>query len=724
MYLQQLLVAWALALGLSNAGNVEVDVTPVQKVIQLIQDLKAEIEAESSSEDKSYGEFKKFCEDTSAEKTTLITEKAAAEEADTATLNDKTAAYEKKNTDIQDLKAQGEKLKSEKETNLKECKADKTAWEANDNELTTAITALKEAITKLKDSGGASLLEVDSAARNGLKLAEALGMVSEKQKDVVAFLQGGDKPWLVDPDQEYNKKEYSYQSMAIIQTLQELQTGFEAEHKTASDEWAARKKACEDYDKAKDGEISTNSDGLETAEQAAADLKAAMAELKTTLATTKKTLKEAREYFAELTENCAARAADFKQRTTHRAQELEAIDAALKILMDEVKGLDKNLHPEEFAKGEGLISVQQWIDEVDASLAAEAAKKSAPSFLQEGNLLRRGRFQQENRQAAAAGQLHEAAGRLESSRLEGLAKDIEDPPASTAGDTLGVVKKMVEDMITSLLKEADEEASNKGFCDTELAKAKHERNRRFSKSYKLGLEIASTDKKRATLVDEMDKLDISIKEDVAELANATTLRENEKRVNKKTIADSILAAKGVGKALVVLEDFYKKAAHNHKGVQYKSGHRPEGAPDSGVEGTYGGKQSQASGITAMLEVCRDDFIHTQMDTEEDEAKAAKDFAKFKSASMSEISGNKVSLKMSKEEFVAALQNIASFKIELKEQTKLLNTVLETLEGLKPRCVDNVEPYEVRVAKRQQEIDALKDAMCILDPDKVEEACKE
>jgi len=377
----------------------------------------------------------------------------------------------------------------------------------------------------------------------------------------------------------------------------------------------------------------------------------------------------------------------------------------------------------QFKKGEeeaaGLVSVQQWIDEVDASLA-----KRAPSFLQEGTLLRRGRSQEGQRKAKAVSALQEAAGRLHSSRLQGLAQDIADPTGSTSGNTLVVVKKMVEDMITALLKEADDEASNKGFCDTELAKAKHERGRRWSKSYKLGLEIVSMDKKRANLVDEMDKLDGDIKAQVQELANATTLRSEEKAQNKQTIADAVAGAKGTEKALQVLEDFYKKAAHNHKGVEYKSGHRPEGAPDSGVEGSYGGKQSQSKGIVAMLEVCRDDFIHTQLDTQEEEDRAAKDFFKLDSTAKSEISANKVQLKMSKEEFGAALQNIAAFKTELKDQTKLLNTVLSTLEELKPRCVDNVEPYEVRVAKRQQEIDALKTAMCILDPENVEEMCQE
>ena len=45
---------------------------------------------------------------------------------------------------------------------------------------------------------------------------------------------------------------------------------------------------------------------------------------------------------------------------------------------------------------------------------------------------------------------------------------------------------------------------------------------------------------------------------------------------------------------------------------------------------------------------------------------------------------------------------------------LLDKSLETLEKLRPACVDTGMSYEERVARREAEIEALKNALCVLD----------
>lgn len=53
---------------------------------------------------------------------------------------------------------------------------------------------------------------------------------------------------------------------------------------------------------------------------------------------------------------------------------------------------------------------------------------------------------------------------------------------------------------------------------------------------------------------------------------------------------------------------------------------------------------------------------------------------------------------------------------------LLKSALQELEELNPVCVDMTMPYEERVAKRDEEMAALKKALCILDTESVEEEC--
>jgi len=59
---------------------------------------------------------------------------------------------------------------------------------------------------------------------------------------------------------------------------------------------------------------------------------------------------------------------------------------------------------------------------------------------------------------------------------------------------------------------------------------------------------------------------------------------------------------------------------------------------------------------------------------------------------------------------------------LETQQKLLDDALKAIEDLKPMCIDTGMSYEDRKTKREEEIAALKKAMCHIDPDGVEPDC--
>jgi peptidoglycan hydrolase CwlO-like protein len=61
--------------------------------------------------------------------------------------------------------------------------------------------------------------------------------------------------------------------------------------------------------------------------------------------------------------------------------------------------------------------------------------------------------------------------------------------------------------------------------------------------------------------------------------------------------------------------------------------------------------------------------------------------------------------------------------DMATATSLLDSALKTLTDLNPLCVDMTMPYEERVQKREEEIAALKNALCILDEEGVEDDCK-
>jgi len=75
------------------------------------------------------------------------------------------------------------------------------------------------------------------------------------------------------------------------------------------------------------------------------------------------------------------------------------------------------------------------------------------------------------------------------------------------------------------------------------------------------------------------------------------------------------------------------------------------------------------------------------------------------------------------------QDLATTKTSIEEKSKdmknnmdLVDKALQELEELKPVCIDTGMSYEERVEKREEEIAALKKALCQLDGEGVEADC--
>merc|ERR1740117_1925647 len=222
-------------------------------------------------------------------------------------------------------------------------------------------------------------------------------------------------------------------------------------------------------------------------------------------------------------------------------------------------------------------------------------------------------------------------------------------------DPFAKVKKLIDDMITRLLEEANADAEKEGWCDTEMGKSKVTRNK-LSEEID-GLDAAIEDGKGTImkLTQELADLADEIKDLDAQMGEATQLRQEEKEKNKETIEDSQGAQKAVAAATAVLKDFYAKAADATALVQTKS--KPsllsrgvkmgteewealanpnfEGTVDKGhKEGmqnfgeTYTGNQDAAGGVLALLEVIFSDFAALQADTQSAEAEAVESYGRF------------------------------------------------------------------------------------------------
>merc|ERR1712242_505684 len=126
-------------------------------------------------------------------------------------------------------------------------------------------------------------------------------------------------------------------------------------------------------------------------------------------------------------------------------------------------------------------------------------------------------------------------------------------------DPFRKVKKMIKDLITRLMEEANEEAEHKGWCDTELSTNEQTRKEKTQSVETLHAEIDQLEASIAKLTEDIGDLTKAVSELDAAMAKATNLRQEEKATNAQTIKDAGEAQTAVAQALTVLREFYAKA---------------------------------------------------------------------------------------------------------------------------------------------------------------------
>merc|ERR1719326_626179 len=269
------------------------------------------------------------------------------------------------------------------------------------------------------------------------------------------------------------------------------------------------------------------------------------------------------------------------------------------------------------------------------------------------------------------------------------------------------IRGLIEDMIAKLLKEAQEEATQKAFCDKEMGSSKASKDKKTmtldklnSRLDKASARVAELEEAIKTLADEIASLD-------AATAEATKIRNEEAASNAKAIKDYGDAAAATEKAIKILKDFYDNAALIQTGSKVRSS-SDEDAPEFGSA-----KGDAGSVIIGILEMSNEDFVKLHSETSTAEEEAAEQYEKL-------MGDSKVSKAAKEAEVKASFSEIKSLKVALEQHgedktmvSTELDAVLEYLEKLKPQCEEKVMSYAEKKARREAEIAGLKEALEIL-----------
>merc|ERR1711977_777854 len=115
----------------------------------------------------------------------------------------------------------------------------------------------------------------------------------------------------------------------------------------------------------------------------------------------------------------------------------------------------------------------------------------------------------------------------------------------------------------------------------------------------------------------------------------------------------------------------------------------------------------------MLEVIQSDFARLESDTSAAESTAQKEYDTFMTDSRVDKAGKSTEIEHKTAKKKDQEQALLETRNDLEGTQKELDAALRYFDKLKPSCIDAGVSYEDRVARRQEEIESLQEALKIL-----------
>lgn len=704
------------------AAAKEAKMAAVNKVVSMLEDLQKQILEEGEAEAATYNKFSCFCKDTTKEKTDAIEEGTDQKSDLTAKiekLSDKRDNLDKKigklNGEIKDLEKEIKEAKKERADELK-------VYKANAADLAAALEALEGAMKVMRQSKGPSLVELKSLAktvREAAMLADALSIISPAQHKAALFLQ--EAP-------EVNMEDYKFHSGDIIDTLEKLQGQFRKTKNEVDEEEVKSVQAHTLLIQEKTDVLKAKNAELEAAKKEKAETKELIATNSQELSTVAATLLDDQQYLGKLAEMCTNTAKTWDQRSKVRADELQALVSAIAIVKQKVgtktsaksvrfaqQGVSVRLAEAAAHSPEALEAIEVVAEMADQQagtpvtflqrLMSKPAANSQTSFLAVKGSQNRATNDADE---AVVTLLRDKGQQLKSTLLMSLANHI-------SADPFAKVKQLIQELIERLLTEAANEANQKGWCDKASADAKQKREHAATEIEELNGNMAELEAEIGELTEEI----ATLKDEIAELKEknkvAAKLRKEEKAENEATLLEANAGLEAVSMAIDILDKFYKTVDDAKVDLSLAQKGPSDDMPDAGFDigEAYTGAQGAASGIIGMLDVIKSDFERTISETEKEEAEAEKEHLEFMTKTGVSLAEKKMAQEQKTKYKDDAEEQLEDATESLNDHTEILSKAIAELLDLKPVCVDTGMSYEERVARRQDEIEALNKALCIL-----------
>ena len=668
------------ALGISDAASTG---SPVEKVVQLLKDLKTKITNDGSEEQRVYDKYACWCEKTTKRKA------AAIEEAQME-LRALGQQILKLKGRISTLTAEIVELTEAIRKN-EEAQADATAIRQKENsqfmaetdEMKQALAALEKAIhvlrdaTKPKPQPQTALLQRNSAAAGwgkavagvsaAIQALPARAPLSPKHMSLLSeFVAGG--------------AAYAPQSATVQGILKDMYDTFSSDLESAMESEASKNRLFEDFIATKQKELIELKATKVKKEAQKSEAEAQLAETTQAYDDTEAQMKADIEFFDLTKAACQAKLEEWGERKGLRNEELEGIKKAIEILTsDEAR--------EMFSK-----SIKPGV-ETDFFQVDSAQLTSAPAL-------------------RAFSVLKASATRAHSLRLASIAAEVRTAKTGHFEPVIAAIDTMIQTL-------KDEEAADiakRDQCKDEYQKVastvadltwKIEKNE--AKIDKLEQLIALREAEKAKTIEDIEEV-------IKQIVEMEEVRQEENRAFKQAKSDDEQAIDLLEQAKDALATYYKKnqiamgpIQGSVKGLELSQEPEFDVSEDQAPDATFshkGKRKNESKGIVQIMTMLIEDLQDEIKNGVKDEAAAQLDFETRIAAAKKlqrELEEKKVNLELT----IAKRESEKDDEhAHMAANTKDLDDEIAYKKDITNDCDWIIRAFEARRARRAAEMDGL------------------
>jgi len=656
-------IALSVTLAVASASGTGKD--SILQLVEMMSSFEAKVMKEGEEAQKVYAEYAEWCEDRSKElRNEVKTAKRDVQNLE-ATIAKETSTQQVLTSQIEDIAGHIASDESDLAAATKLRDSEKADFKSKEAEMEDILDTLGRAISIIEremSKGGAAMMQLQSAkslTQVFKVMVHAQSLDTADAQKLTAFVQNSND----DGDDDLGAPAGSvYENTSGAPVFDVLQSLRDETNSQLDEARQAEKKKANQYELLKQSlehEIEFSNKEMSEAKKGVAASKEAQGVAQGDLEVTNKDLAQDTSVLADLHRECMAKSEDFEIQTQSRAAEMKGLAIAKKAIQD-IQLREQGRY--EWRSASFLQTSKG--DEASRKVVSKLrglARKNKDSFLAQ------------------------VASRMSATVTEG----------SKAGED--VFAELKQQILANIQQLEDEEAADythKVYCDENLAESeakvadkkseieKHTAkiDKHVSNSARVKSEVATLEKELATMTSEKLEMD--------------TIRQKEKADYEFNIAEADKSLQEIKLALNVLREFYGNYAKEHRGFSSSDG---------------GGQ-----GVMAMLEAVESEYSTNMVKMKSEEEAAVREYDEASKAFEFGKIEKDAAIKYKTKEHIG-LDNYAAEETSDRAGTQSeLDANLDALAQLKKSCTGKIMTYDLRVARREQEMAELKDSLASLD----------